>query len=97
MRKSSALCVSAIALALAMVPLKASAQGVSIYIGPGYPGYGAYGAYPSYPGYYRGYPAYGYSLSELWLRLSWLRLRLRLWASLCRELLGPRPTGRPTS
>ena len=47
MKKSSAICVSAIALALAMfVPLKASAQGVSIYIGPGYPGYGA-----GYPGY----------------------------------------------
>jgi hypothetical protein len=56
MRKSSALCVSAIALALAM-PLKASAQGVSIYIGPGYSGY----AYPAYPGYYGGYPAYGYA------------------------------------
>ena len=41
MRKSSAIFVSAIALGLAMfVPLKASAQGVSIYIGPGYPGYG---------------------------------------------------------
>jgi len=65
MKKSSAICVSAIALALAMfVPLKASAQGVSIYIGPGYPGYGAgypgY-AYPAYPRYYGGYPAYGYA------------------------------------
>ena len=57
MRKSSALCVSAFALALAMVPLKASAQGVGIYVGPGYPGY----AYPAYPGYYGGYPAYGYA------------------------------------
>ena len=38
MRKSSAIFVSAIALGLAMfVPLKASAQGVSIYIGPRYP------------------------------------------------------------
>jgi hypothetical protein len=49
--------MSAIALALAMVPLKASAQGVSIYVGPGYPGYGAdYGgyAYPAYPRYYGG-------------------------------------------
>jgi len=56
MRKSSALCVSAIALFLAMVPLKASAQ--DIYVGPGYPlGY----AYPAYPGYYGGYPAYGYA------------------------------------
>ena len=65
MRKSSAIFVSAIALGLAMfVPLKASAQGVSIYIGPGYPGYGpgypGY-AYPAYPSYYGGYPAYGYA------------------------------------
>jgi hypothetical protein len=64
MKKSSAI-VSAFALGLAMfVPLKASAQGVSIYIGPGYPGYGAgypgY-AYPAYPRYYGGYPAYGYA------------------------------------
>ena len=52
MRKSSAIFVSAIALGLAIsVPLKASAQGVSIYIGPGYPGY----AYPAYPiSYYGG-------------------------------------------
>jgi hypothetical protein len=54
MRKSSVLLGGAIALAATMlVPLKASAQGVSIYIGPGYPGYVAY------PGYYGGYPAYG--------------------------------------
>ena len=47
MRKSSAIFVSAIALGLAMVvPLKASAQGVTIYVNPGYPGYGA-----GYPGY----------------------------------------------
>jgi len=59
MRKSSALCMSAIALALAMVPLKASAQGVSIYVGPG-ADYGGY-AYPAYPRYYAGYPAYGYA------------------------------------
>ena len=58
MRKSFAIFVSAIALGLAVcVPLKASAQGVSIYIGPGYPGY----AYPAYPSYYGGYPAYGYA------------------------------------
>ena len=39
MRKSSAI-LSAIALGLAMfVPLKASAQAVTIYINPGYPGY----------------------------------------------------------
>ena len=67
MRKSSAIFVSAIALGLAMcVPLKASAQGVSIYIGPGYPGYGAgypaYGYYPPYPRYYGySYPSYGYA------------------------------------
>ena len=65
MRKSSAIFVSAVALGLAMfVPLKASAQGISIYIAPGYPGYGAgypgY-AYPAYPNYYGGYPAYGYA------------------------------------
>ena len=65
MRKSSTIFVSAIAIGAAMfVPLKASAQGVSIYIGPGYPGYGAgypgY-AYPAYPRYYGGYPAYGYA------------------------------------
>ena len=40
MRKSSAILVSTIALGLAMfVPLEASAQGVNIYIGPGYPAY----------------------------------------------------------
>jgi len=55
MRKSSAIFVSAVALGLAMfVPLKASAQGVTIYVNPGYPGYGAV-----YPGYGAGYPAYG--------------------------------------
>ena len=67
MRKSSAIFVSAVALGLAMfVPLKASAQGVTIYINPGYPGYGAgypgyahYPAYPRYSGY--GYPSYGYA------------------------------------
>jgi hypothetical protein len=71
MRKSSAIFVSAIALGLAMfVPLKASAQGVTIYINAGYPGYGAgypgYGAgytghayYPPYYGY--SYPSYGYA------------------------------------
>lgn len=54
MRKSSAIFLSAIALGLAMfVPLRASAQGVSIYISPGYPGYGpgdpGYAYYPPYP------------------------------------------------
>src|SRR6516164_9476427 len=68
MRKSSAIFVSTVALGLAMfVPLKASAQGVTIYVNPGYPGYGAgypgYGAgypayYPTYPSY--AYPSYGY-------------------------------------
>ena len=67
MRKSSAIFVSAIVLGLAIcVPLKASAQGVSIYIGPGYPGYGAgypaFGYYPPYPRYYGySYPSYGYA------------------------------------
>ena len=65
MRKSSTIFVSAIALGLAMfVPLKASAQGISIYIAPGYPGYGAgypgY-AYPPYPSYGYAYPSYGYA------------------------------------
>ena len=64
MRKSSAIFVSTVALSLAMfVPLKASAQGVTIYINPGYPGYGAgypgYGA--GYPGYGAGYPGYAYN------------------------------------
>ena len=66
MRKSSATFVSAIALGLAMfVPLKATAQGVTIYIGPGYPGYGAgdpgYAYYPPYPSYGHAYPSYGYT------------------------------------
>jgi hypothetical protein len=62
MRKSSAILVSAIALGLAMfVPLKASAQGVNIYIGPGYPAYGGYPAYdPGYVPYDAGYPGYAY-------------------------------------
>ncbi len=67
MRKSSAIFVSAIALGLAMfVPLKASAQGVNIYVvpgdpgyGPGYPGQAYYPPYPRYSGY--GYPSYGYA------------------------------------
>ena len=67
MRKSSAIFVSAIALGLAMfLPHKASAQGVNIYIGPGYAGYGPgyppYAYYPPYPRYYGAYsyPSYGY-------------------------------------
>jgi hypothetical protein len=62
MRKSSAILASAIALAM-FVPLKAFAQGVTIYIGP--PGYPAYGGYPAYdPGYIpydAGYPGYAYA------------------------------------
>ena len=88
MRKSSALCVSAIALALAMVPLKASAQGVGVYIGPGYPGY----AYPAYPGYYGGYPAYGYAYPSYGYAYPSYGYGYRLWASICRDLLGPWPT-----
>jgi hypothetical protein len=76
MKQSSAIFVSAIAIGLAtMVPLKASAQGVTIYINPGYPGYAGYPAYdqgyPGYPVYDPGYvhppqpyvdvyPSYGY-------------------------------------
>jgi len=70
MRKSSAIFVSTVALGLAMfVPLKASAQGVTIYVSPGYPGYSGgypgYGYYPphygySYPSYSYSYPSYGY-------------------------------------
>jgi hypothetical protein len=72
MRTSSALFASTIVVALTMaVPLKASAQGITIYVGPGYPGYGGaplYDDYPVdeypaeayYPPYY-GYPSYGYS------------------------------------
>src|SRR5262245_35213223 len=56
MRKSSTIFVSTVALGIALfVPLKASAQGVTIYINPGYPGYGA-----GYPGYGAGYPGYAY-------------------------------------
>ena len=50
------------------VPLKASAQGVNIYVGPGYPAYDpgypaddpGYTAYdpPGYPPYDPGYPGY---------------------------------------
>ena len=70
MKKSSAIFVSTVALGLAMfVPLKASAQGVTIYVNPGYPGYSGgypgYGYYPphygySYPSYSYSYPSYGY-------------------------------------
>ena len=75
MRTSSALFVTAIVLGLTMVvPLKASAQGVTVYVDPGYGGHPAYGGYPAYgayppgyayyppyPGYYGGYPSYGYT------------------------------------
>ena len=61
MRKSSAILMSAVALGLAMfVPLEASAQGVNIYIGPGYPAYGGYPACGGYPAYDAGYPGYAY-------------------------------------
>jgi len=60
MRQSIAVFTIVAALSLVMlVPLKASAQGVSIYVGPGYPGYAYYP--PSYPGYAYGYPRYGYA------------------------------------
>ena len=99
MRKSSAIFVSAIALGLAMfVPLKASAQGVTIYVNPGYPGYGAgypgYAYYPPYPRYYGyGYPSYGYaypSYGHTYPSYGYGGARrLRLWPSLLRHLLGP--------
>jgi len=58
MRNSLAVIVSAVGLALAVAPSKASAQ-VNIYISPG--GYAHYGyAYPHY-GYSYAYPHYGYS------------------------------------
>lgn len=67
MRKSSAILMSAIALGFAMfVPLKATAQSVTIYVNPGYPGYGpgytGYAYYPPYRPYYGyGVPSYGYA------------------------------------
>lgn len=67
MRKSSAILICAIALGFAMfVPLKATAQGVTIYVNPGYPGYGpgytGYAYYPPYRPYYGyGVPSYGYA------------------------------------
>ena len=95
MKKSSAIFVSAIALGLAMVvPLKASAQGVTIYVGPqGYgAGYPAYAPYPpygySYPSYGYAYPSYGYGRPGY----GTLRLRLRLRPSGLRHLLGPKST-----
>jgi hypothetical protein len=52
--------LSAIALGMViLMPITASAQGVSIYIGPGYSGYGVYP--PPYAGYSYGYPSYGYA------------------------------------
>ncbi len=92
MRKSSAIFVSAIALGLAMVvPLKASAQGVSIYIGPRYPGY----AYPAYPRYYGGYPAYGYAYPRY--GYAYPSYGYGYGASLLRHSLGPWPTRWPPS
>jgi hypothetical protein len=73
MKTPSAICVGAIALGAAMfAPLEASAQGVTIYIAPGYPGQayppygggypveGGYAAYDEYPSYSYSYPSYGY-------------------------------------
>ena len=60
MRQSSVIFASAIAVALAMfAPSKVFAQGVTIYVGPGYPGYGYYP--PAYPPYGYGPPTYGYA------------------------------------
>ena len=60
MRQSSVIFVSAIAVALAMfAPSKVFAQGVTIYVGPGYSGYGYYP--PAYPPYGYGPPTYGYA------------------------------------
>jgi hypothetical protein len=61
MKKSLAIVVSVVALALVtFAPSKTSAQGVSIYIGPGYPNYGyGYGYYPRYSYGYGSYPSYG--------------------------------------
>jgi hypothetical protein len=66
MKNSSSVLIGAVALGLAMfAPLKASAQGVTIYIGPGYPGQAAYppygGGYPVEGGYpvQGGYPVEG--------------------------------------
>ena len=57
MKNSLAVMVSAVVLALAVAPSKASAQ-VNIYVSPG--GYAHYGyAYPHY-GYSYAYPHYGY-------------------------------------
>jgi hypothetical protein len=60
------------------VPLKASAQGVSIYIGPGYPAYGGYPAYagayyPPSPRYYGAYsyPSYGYGYGRPYYGTYW--------------------------
>jgi hypothetical protein len=60
MRQSIAVFATVVALALVtLAPLKASAQGVNIYVGPGYPGYAYYP--PPYPRYAYGYPRYGYA------------------------------------
>jgi hypothetical protein len=61
MRTSSAAIAAAIVFGVAaFAPSKASAQGVSIYVGPGYPG--AYTYYPPHSyGYAYGYPRYGYA------------------------------------
>jgi hypothetical protein len=61
MRASSAAVAAAIVLGVAaFAPTGASAQGVSVYVGPGYPGAYTYYAPYSY-GYAYGYPRYGYA------------------------------------
>jgi hypothetical protein len=60
MKKSSTIIVTAIALGVAvLMPHEASAQGVTVYVNPGYSGYGYYPPYYGYPAY--SYPSYGYT------------------------------------
>ena len=69
------------------VPLKASAQGVTIYIGPqgygaGYPAYGYYAPYP--PSYGYSYPSYGYGYGRPYYGTYWghsrrVGRRVRRW------------------
>jgi hypothetical protein len=59
MKKSFAMFASVFTLALAILaPSKASSQGVTIYVEPGYPGYGYDPGYDEYDEGY--YPSYGY-------------------------------------
>jgi hypothetical protein len=83
MKRSSAFFVSAFALGLAiLVPSEASAQGVSIYVGPGYPGNAYYPPYPppgygspnydyAYPNYGYAYPSYGYGYARPYYGTYW--------------------------